>query len=123
MNAPRSIAGVPRLDELAADPVRAADLTPETARALLSQCAAELARLSALHAVLLIAACANGPVRRDPGDRLLDVAAVAERIGKSRSWVSKHPDDLPARRRVGGEALWSERELEIWIKNRPRWEA
>lgn len=115
--------GVPRLDELAAHPERAVELTPEAARALLPRCSEELARLTELRDVLMIAAFANGATRRDMGDRLLDAEADATKIGKSRSWIEKHTDELPSRRRVGGEALWSERELEAWIRTRPRWEA
>jgi predicted DNA-binding transcriptional regulator AlpA len=113
---------VPRFDELAAQPQRAAELTPEAARALLPLCAEELARLAALRDVLLIAASANRTAHRDTGDRLLDANAVAAKIGKSRSWVEKNPDELPARRRVGGEAHWSEREVDAWIRTRPRWD-
>lgn len=122
MSLPRPLAGVPRLDELTADPQRAADLTPEAARALLPRCSEALAQLAALRDVLLVAACANATLRRDTGDRLLDRDAVAARIGKSPSWVEKNTDELPARRRVGGEGVWSERDLDAWIRNRPRWE-
>ena len=46
MSLPRPMVGVPRLDELTADPQRATDLTPEVARALLPQCSVELAQLA-----------------------------------------------------------------------------
>lgn len=113
---------VPTLDELAAHPQRAAELTSEAARTLLPRCSEELVRLAELRDVLLLAAFANGTAKRESGDRLLDAEAVAVKIGKSRSWLEKHTDELPPRRRVGGEALWSERELEAWIRTRPRWE-
>jgi len=102
MTAPRPLAALPGLEELAANPQRATDLTPEAARALLPRCSQELTRLSELRGMLLIAAFANGTARRDTSDRFLDADAVAAKISKSRSWVEEHPDDLPARRRVGG---------------------
>lgn len=122
MSTPRSLAAMPGLDELAVHPERAAELIPEVAQALLSRCFAEITRLAALRDVLIITAFANGAVPRDTSDRLLDKDAVAAKIGKSRSWVEKNATDLPSRRRVGGEGLWSERELEVWIKHRPRWD-
>ena len=112
MTAPRPLAALPGLDELTAHPDRAAELTPDAAQALLVRCSEQVARLAALRDVLLVAAFTHGAARRDTGDRLLDKDAVAAKIGKSRSWVEKHADALPARRRVGGEALWSERLLE-----------
>jgi predicted DNA-binding transcriptional regulator AlpA len=108
---------VPSLDELAAHPEKAAELSAETVAALYSKVrqteAALLARL-----LLERPAVANG----NGSDRFLDAAAVGAMIGKSRSWVEKHPEDLPKRRKVGGEGMWSEREVQTWMKHRETWE-
>jgi predicted DNA-binding transcriptional regulator AlpA len=63
----------------------------------------------------------SGPGRKDDGDRLLDASEVGRLIGKSRGWVEHNVADLPERIRVGGEGRWSERELQRWMVNRPRW--
>jgi predicted DNA-binding transcriptional regulator AlpA len=55
------------------------------------------------------------------GDRFLNGDEVAAIIGKSRSWVEKNTDALPCRRKVGGEGLWSEREIQRWMKHREPW--
>lgn len=111
---PRS---VPTLDELAAHPERATELPAGVARQLYVQVAA----LKAALAATLLASPVAAPVRPPHGDRFVGPAEVAVKIGKSRSWVEKHAAELPPRRRVGGEGLWSERELEAWIRARPRW--
>jgi predicted DNA-binding transcriptional regulator AlpA len=111
---------IPDLDSLARDLERAAALPAEIARKLYVRVCALQAALST--ALLPAADVSAGRNADRSGDRLLGPAEVAARIGKSRSWVEKHPDELPPRRRVGGEALWSERELEAWIRNRPRWD-
>lgn len=113
-----SLRALPSLDELLRDPARAAELPVDAARAL-------YARASALTGALLVRSMAADPAENGrphaSGDRLLGPADVAARIGKSRSWVEKNTDELPPRRRVGGEGRWSESEIEAWIRSRPRW--
>jgi predicted DNA-binding transcriptional regulator AlpA len=105
--------------ELLERPEKALGLPPDVAAPLFVQ-------VSALAAALSTAAARPAalpvPLRERAGDRLLGPDDVSARIGKSRSWVEKHPGELPPRRRVGGEALWSEREIEAWIRNLPRWD-
>lgn len=116
VNAPLRL--IPNFAELLDDPIRAAELPADAARLLLVRVAALQAALSAALMPPSSAATASA----SHGDRLLGVADVAVKVGKSRSWVEKHVDELPPRRRVGGEGLWSERELEAWIRTRPRWD-
>ena len=111
---PRSILS---LDELAAHPERVGELAADTVRHLYVRVATLKV---ALWANLPPSIPAVSPASRD-GDRLLGPAEVAARICKSRSWVEKHANELPPRRRVGGEGLWSEREIDVWIRTRPRW--
>jgi predicted DNA-binding transcriptional regulator AlpA len=111
---------LPTLDDLAAHPERAAELPPETVAALHYRA---VRVLMALEAPLL---ARSGRVDRaaepNGSDRFLDAEQVGVLIGKSKSWVEKHPEELPKRRRVGGEGKWSEREIQQWMKHRETWE-
>lgn len=115
-NESTSLRSLPTLTELVERPELAAGLPPDVALPL-------CVKVAALQAALAIASRPPAPVVRTAptGDRFLNVAEVAERIGKSRSWVQKNHGELPSRRRVGGEGLWSEREIEAWIRHRPTW--
>jgi predicted DNA-binding transcriptional regulator AlpA len=107
---------VPTLDELAADPVRVATLPTDTAKVL-------LAKVAGLHALLLTSAMAAPPSSSiNAADRFLNASEVGAMIGKSVSWVEKHVDELPKRRRVGGEGVWSEREVQAWMRRRETWD-
>jgi len=110
---------VARLDDLAREPARARDLSLEDLCALYTQAAT-------VHAILIAALHTHQQIHvpaARAGDRLLGPQEVADRIGKSRSWVQKHAADLPPRRRIGGEGLWSERELDAWLRTRPPWDS
>jgi len=108
---------LPSLDELAADPSKVNVLAVEVVKQL-------LVRHATLGEVLLARLIAVPTPERKPDgtDRFLDASAVGAMIGKSRSWVEKHPEVLPKRRRVGGEGKWSEREIQQWMKYRETWE-
>jgi predicted DNA-binding transcriptional regulator AlpA len=110
-------AKVPSLDELAADLTKAGALPPEVARL-------QLVRVAALHAALQVAATASPPAtsHQAGGDRFLDAAEVGAMVGKSVSWIEKHTEELPKRRRVGGEAKWSRDEIIYWMRHRPPWD-
>jgi predicted DNA-binding transcriptional regulator AlpA len=111
-----SVRATPSFEDLLANPSRAAELPAAAAREL-------FVRLAAVQAALTTALLpAQSPEKSsENGDRFLDAAEVGVRIGKSRSWVEHHVEELPERRRVGGEGRWSERELERWMASRPRW--
>jgi predicted DNA-binding transcriptional regulator AlpA len=111
-----NLRATPSLGELLANPSRAAELPAPVAREL-------FVRIAAVQAALTTALLpALSPEKfSHTGDRFLDAGEVGARIGKSRSWVEHHVEELPERRRVGGEGRWSERELERWMANRPRW--
>lgn len=76
---------VPSLDELAADPGKAASLTPEAARMVMVQCAGVLAALGC------IAWTASGPEPVAPSEpereRLLTVADVAARLAIPKAYA------------------------------------
>ena len=109
MSDPRA---VPTLDELEGDPEKAATLGADTIEALLVRCLALQTRLFAR--LIALPAAENGA-----SDRFLDVDQVAAAIAKSKTWIEHNTKDLPPRRKVGGEKLWSERELQAWMKHRP----
>jgi predicted DNA-binding transcriptional regulator AlpA len=111
------LSSTPDIRELLEDPSRVADLPAEVARAL-------FVRVAALQAALTVTVVPASTPDDSPtyhGDRLLDAEQVGRLLGKSRSWVDHHVEDLPPRRRVGGEGRWSEKEIQRWIQNAPRW--
>jgi hypothetical protein len=110
------VSSTPEIRELLEDPSRVAELPREAVLALYTRMAALQA---ALTAALLPPASPEKP--QQDGDRFLDAAGVGTVIGKSRSWVEHNVEILPERRRVGGEGRWSEREIQGWMKNAPRW--
>ena len=111
---PIAPAAVPSLDELAADPTRAAGLPPATLHALLCRCAT-------VQTVLLGALMAASARAGDPGgepDSLLDVAAAAARLGASRDWLYRHARQLPFTVRNGRLLRFSSHGIDRYIKNR-----
>lgn len=84
-------AAVPTLDELAADPTRAATLPPAALQGLLCRC---LTLQTALMGALLTASARMAGASTEP-DSLLGVAAAATRLGMSRDWLYRHARRLP----------------------------
>ena len=110
------LAPVPTLDELAADPARAADIPPATAVALLG-------RLAGLQTVLLARALAPGGGGNVDGalaeDRLLSVKDAAAQLGHSEDWLYRHAAKLPFTVRTGARDIrFSAAGLARWIRNR-----
>jgi predicted DNA-binding transcriptional regulator AlpA len=65
----------------------------------------------------------NGTVAPPPadGEQLLDAAEVARMLGRAKSWVEHHLDDLPPRKSLLGAPVWRKRDVEAWIKNLPKY--
>jgi predicted DNA-binding transcriptional regulator AlpA len=109
-----SLATVPTLDELAADPGKAAKLPLETATALLARCVV-------VHGVLvgrLIEASGPGtsPARAVEEDRLLTPEQAAALLGMAPRWLYRHAGSLPFTRRLSRKALrFSEAGLRRWL--------
>lgn len=107
-----SLAPVPSLDELAADPTKAAALPAEARQALTLRAVAALAAL----------AVAPAPVSPDPdtadGDRLLDVDEAARRLGVSPDWLYRRVAKLPFVVRLGRAVRCSAAGLDRYIRQR-----
>ena len=108
---------MPAIEELLENPSKVADLPAEAARILFVRLATLQAALAV--AVLPVALPTKAPSQN--GDRFLDAEEVGRLIGKSRSWIEHNVDQLPPRRRVGGEGRWSEQEIQHWMLHAPRW--
>jgi predicted DNA-binding transcriptional regulator AlpA len=108
---------VPTLDEIAANPARADVLSVEVVKRL-------LIRHAAVGELLLGRLIAAPTVEPKPNgtDRFLDAGEVGAMIGKSKSWVEKKTEALPKRKKVGGKGMWSEREIQTWMKHRETWD-
>lgn len=107
-----SLAPVPTLDELAADPTKAAALPPQARQTL------------ALRAVAALAALAVAPAPAIPSpeapdqERLLDVGEAARRLGVSRDWLYRRASRLPFTVRLGRAVRVSEAGLARYIRQR-----
>lgn len=69
--------------------------------------------------ILLSASHPSDPLPASPNrDRLLSVAEVAQRIGRSLWWVYRNKNALPIVRLPTGRYGFSEKRLERWIERR-----
>jgi predicted DNA-binding transcriptional regulator AlpA len=109
---PITPAAVPGLDEVVTDPSRATALPRGTLQALLHRCVAA-------QTILLGALTAAEP---DKGsgepDRLLDVAAAAQRLAVSRDWLYHHAHQLPFTVRQGRLLRFSTAGIARYIRSR-----
>ena len=104
---------LPSLDDLADDPVRAAGLTLDAARALFTRAStvqsALLGRLvSDLHRQSVAA----------ENDEILGVKEAAHAIGKSADWMYRHADTLPFTVHIGRSLRFSRLGLQRWLRTR-----
>lgn len=103
---------VPSLDELLADPARAASLPPEVARALWLRCLQ-------VQAALAPALLANGhPHEVQTEQPLLDVEAAAQRLAVSSDWLYRRAAKLPFTVRLGRTLRFSARGIDQYIRQR-----
>lgn len=112
-----SLQAVPTLGQLAADPGRIKDLSPEVARELLAQ-------IVGLQTVLLARALqphagVNGQPEAPMEDRLLDVREAARKLGLSADYLYRHAKALPFTVRIPPRQLrFSLRGIERYIRQR-----
>ena len=108
---------MPTLDELVAAPTRANALPATALHELLCRCAAVQTVL--LGALLTASARASTDASAEP-DRLLDVAAAAERLGVSKDWLYHHAHQLPFTVRQGRMLRFSSHGIDRYIRARQR---
>jgi predicted DNA-binding transcriptional regulator AlpA len=108
--------GVPRLEELLADPDQVRVLDAHTTRALKTQA---ISALILLQSHDLDTARAQTDIHeRRRSDRLLDVSQAAEKLCVKRDWLYRHHSDLPFRVRHGKLLRFSELGIEDYIRKR-----
>jgi predicted DNA-binding transcriptional regulator AlpA len=107
---------VPKLEEIADNPVLATHLPFEVVEALLGKNvivqSVLVSRLLALRA---------SPVRAErsaDGDRLLDVNEAARKLGKSKDYLYRHAGDYQFTVRDGRSLRFSEQGIEKFIRQR-----
>lgn len=108
-----ALAAVPTLDDLAADPAKAAGLPVGVVQTMLFRC---VTLQSALLGVLATAG-ANGTGASEP-DTLLDVTAAAQRLGVSEDWLYRKSPKLPFTVRQGRLVRFSSDGLSRYIRSR-----
>ena len=105
---------VPTLNDLAAHPERASEISPATAGAL-------LARLAGVQTALLarlLAPSGNASEAALVEDRLLTASEAAAQLGHSRDWIYRHAARLPFTVRTGRDVRFSAAGLARWIRTR-----
>lgn len=102
---------------MAADPTRANTLPPATLQGLLCRLATVQSVL--LGALVSASAPATTAAINEP-DRLLDVAAAADRLGVSKDWLYRRARDLPFVVRNGRLLRFSSRGIDRFISIRQR---
>jgi excisionase family DNA binding protein len=107
---------VPSLDELAADPARAAGLPRETAMALLARCA--VAQSALVGCLLRAPSMATAMPDGQQEDQLLDVDEAADRLGTSTDYLYRHSGKLPFTVRIGSRLRFSARGIDRFIRTR-----
>jgi predicted DNA-binding transcriptional regulator AlpA len=107
---------MPTLDELAANPAKASTLPAEIVKELVVKHAAVG---EVLLARLIVAE--PKPNGDSGGDGIVGSDEVGRMLGRSRSWIEHHLDDLPPRRSLLGAPVWLRRDVEAWIKNLPKY--
>lgn len=111
----RRIAAVTSLDDLAADPGAVEALSDAAVATLMMRALAVVGTLQArvVRRAVFDAAALRGR------ERILNTAQVAERLGRSKSWVEKNLHALPSRRSLAGAPGWREIDIDEWIRNAP----
>jgi len=105
---------VPTLADLLHDPLQVAQLPRET----IAQLRGELARLDTL---LLSRLFQDGDDHDGAeGDKLLNTAEAASRLGVSEDYLYRHHKTLAFTRRVGRKLLFSAKGIEKYISQRAR---
>jgi len=108
---------IPKLDELALEPNKAAGLSADAVESLLAKCtllqSALVNRLLALRCV----SNGNGGGQRE-GDRLLSAKEIAGRMGVCLDYVYKNASEFPFAWKEGRRVLFSERGLEEYLQEK-----
>jgi hypothetical protein len=102
------------------NPAAIAELSPETARALLADTAAMIVQLSALQPMLL---ARLGDAARPPAcgsGELLDVQGVADRLKVSADWVYRRAKRWSFARKMDGALRFDPAGLDRWLASRRR---
>ena len=107
---------IPKLDELALEPNKAASLSADTVEALLGKCTVLQAAL--VNRLLALRCVSNGNVESPRGDRLLTVTEAAAKLGKSKDALYRHADEFPFTVRDRRQVRFSERGIEKFIRQR-----
>jgi hypothetical protein len=102
------------------NPGAIAELSSETARALLADIAAMIVELGALQPMLL---ARLGDTARPPtggGAELLDVQGVAQKLGVSPDWVYRRAKRWAFARKLDGALRFDAAGLDRWLASRRR---
>jgi predicted DNA-binding transcriptional regulator AlpA len=83
--------------------------------------AAEVARWQTLADTLRRRVVAPTAATAEDRTVLLGVVDLARLLGRRRSWVEHHVDDLPPRRSLMGSPVWMRSDVERWIKTLPKY--
>jgi hypothetical protein len=100
---------IPTLDDLMANPGKAATLPPEVAQALL------IGLVSIQPLLIQRALMGSGPQPAGPPERFLTVSEVAAQFGVSERWLYRHKRQLPYSQPSRKLLLFPEDKLRRWF--------
>lgn len=116
MAADHKLGVVPKLEEIADNPVLAIHLPIEVVETLLAKNV--VAQSVLMSRLLALRACAVQVERSSDGDRLLDVEEAARKLGKSKDFLYRHAAKYPFTLRDGRTLRFSEQGIEKFIRQR-----
>ena len=114
--APRALAAVPTLDEIAREPAKAATLPADTARALYGQ----LVLVQAALLPQLLCTDRNPVAAPEPPEDWISLDDAAALVGRPRSWLLRRQPRPAWLKRLSGKVFVVNRAgLLRWLSNRP----
>ena len=105
------------LDEIARDPAKGANLSPDVARVVHSQCVIVLTALLPA----LAASATTGPASSEPAKKSMNPKEASVRFNVSKRWLLAHASEIPGTQKLSRKTIrFDEARLERWLeRHRP----
>ena len=107
---------IPKLNELALEPNKAASLSADAVEGLLAKCT--LIQSALVNRLLVLRCASNGNGESREGDRWLSAKEVADRMGVCIDYVYKNASGFPFAVKEGRRVLFSKRGLEHYLQEK-----
>ena len=107
---------IPRLDELAQEPNKAADLQADTVESLLARCT--VLQNALVNRLLALRCVSNGNGDSREPDRLLTAKEAGGKLCRSEDGMYRHANEFPFTVRDGRQVRFSQKGIEKYIRQR-----